>query len=262
MPLLEVKDLVIEDDHRSGWFQYRGGPQRLIDEVSFSVEKGQCFGMVGEDGCGKFPLTFGLLRLQAINSGSICFDGEEVIGMKEKDFLSVRRHLQALFPVGFGQLPPHFTIERGFMSVLGIHEPHMKRWDRGLRIESALEQAGVPLSIRDLRPADLSPLDRQRAALARALLIRPRLLVCHDFTRGLDVADQAVLLNRLCDLRDEMALSLLFITHDLAVADHMSDRIAILSRGRIIESGSPEAIAKDPQHDYTKKLVSLATRAA
>lgn len=261
MPLLEVENLVIEDDSRPGLFRYRSGARRLIDDVSFSVEKGQCFGLVGEDGCGKFPLTFGLLRLQAITSGSIRFEGAEVTRMKEKEFLSIRRHVQALFPLDFGQLPPHFTIERGFLGVLAVHEPHMKDWDRGLRIEEALKRAGASLSIRNLHPADLCPLDRQRAALARALMIRPRLLICHDFTRGLDVAAQAALLNRLCDLREEMDLSLLFITHDLAVADHMSDPIAILSRGRIVESGSPGAIANDPQHDYTRKLVSLAPRA-
>ena len=260
MPLLEVENLVIED-RRPGWFRYRSGAPRLIDDVSFSIEKGQCFGMVGEEGSGKFPLTFSLLRLQAITGGTVRFEGADITRMKVKEFLSIRRQMQALFPLDFGQLPPHFTIERGILGVLAIHEPHMKSWDRGLRIENALEQAGAPISIRNLRPSDLSPLDRQRAALARALTIRPRLLICHDFTRGLDLVDQAALLNRLCDLRREMDLSLLFITHDLAVADHMSDLIAILSRGRIVETGSPEAIVNAPQHDYTRKLLSIATRA-
>lgn len=204
---------------------------------------------------GKLPLTFALVRLVTPNEGRITFDGVDITKLSERKFRTTRSDIQAIFPHEFGQLSNQLTLSKAFTDLLQAHHRKIEQKEIARRIEEAMERAGLPLFYRDEMPADLDSGERQRVALARALLLRPKLLICLDMTAGLDITVQADILNRLKDLQEIHGLTLLLLTHSLAVADHMSDYIHILNRGRILESAVPEEIVSSPEHDYTRKLV-------
>ncbi|MCP5540837.1 MAG: ATP-binding cassette domain-containing protein [Akkermansiaceae bacterium] len=259
MALLEIDDLTLTGSLPGRWLRRRAETRTLLDGLSLTVEKGGCTAIVCEEGGGKLPLTLALFRLHPVRSGAIRLDGEDIVPMSERHFhRHVRRRMQGVFPEDFQALNPRMRLEPALRAALALHEPKLQGKDRARRIEKAMELAGAPLSLRGRLPGEMSPADRQRGALARALLVQPRLLVGHDITRGLDASEQAEILNRLGDLRDSLGLSLLLMTHDLAVAAHMGDPIHILSRGKPVESGAPESIVHDPQHDYTRMLVAAA----
>jgi len=254
--LLDIQNLTIEETRRGRWLQYQGDNPKLIDDLSLSVAPGQCVSIVGEKTSGKLPLVFALQRIIPVTTGRVLFDGEDIHRLSERRFRKIRAAMPVVFPDEFGALDPHRKLRRTLLSTLAVHTGRLSRIERENRIEKAMERAGANLMLREKLPGEMSPPERQRAALARALLLEPRLLVCLDVTSGLDAAAQASLLNRLSDLRERLNLTLLLITHDLAIADHMSDSIGILSRGRIVESGSPEQIVNHPEHEYTRQLVS------
>lgn len=258
--LLEVANLTVLDPRRARWGQYAEDAVRVLDAVSLSVEQGRTVAVVGETGSGTLSLALALVGLVPAAGGDIRYDGRSLVGLGERRLRPFRREIQVLFSDAFGALPPHQTVARTLQSTAAFAASRRGR-DRigvGLAVERALEKARLSLLARPRRPAELAPDERQRAQLARALLMEPRLLVCHDFTRGLDASLQAALLNRLCDLRDELGLSLLVLTHDLAVADHLASEIHILSRGRIVESGPPDLVTTRPRHEYTRRLVAAA----
>lgn len=258
MPLLEVANLTVLDTRRPGWGGHAEDAARLLDAVTFSVEERQTVAIVGENTSGTLPLALALVGLLPAAGGDVRFDGESLVGLGDRRLRPYRRKMQTLFSDAFGALPPHQTIARMLVGARQFAGGSRDQKERITEIERAMEKARLSLVTRSRRPEDLDPADRQRAQIARALLMHPRLLICHDFTRGLDASIQAALLNRLADLRDEYGLSLLVMTHDLAVADHLASEVHILSRGKIVESGPPAGVVAEPSHEYTRRLIAAA----
>lgn len=259
MPLLDVVNLTVLDARRPRWRRFAEEAPRLVDAVTFSVEAGTTTAIAGEDGSGTLALAFALVGILPVIGGDIRFDGSSLADLRESRWRPYRREMQVLFAESFGALPPHQTIGRMLIAAQKFARTTGNRSAVRAEVEAAMEKARLPLATRDYQPGDLDPAIRQRAALARALLFRPRLLICHDFTRGLDAPAQASLLNRLGDLREELGFGLLVMTHDLAVADHMADRIHVMLRGRFIESSTPDELLSNPAHEYTRRLITAAT---
>ncbi|NNE90447.1 MAG: ABC transporter ATP-binding protein [Verrucomicrobiales bacterium] len=256
MPLLSVENLSMESGPRRRWFKYGLSGEMLLDSVSFEIDPGKCLGLVGGEASGKLPVTFALLGLHSISDGKITFDGEDLTRLSLRKFRPWRKRIQAVFPDEFGQLTPRHTLERSFRHVLKTWYPKAKKEEIHNRIELAMDLVKMPTANRHRTPPELDPAERQLMAVARAMLVEPDLLICHEVTKGLDVAEQAEVLNRISDIRDALNLTVMLVTDDLAVADHMSDTIAVLHHGRVLETGPAAKIVQHPDHDYTRRLVS------
>jgi ABC-type oligopeptide transport system ATPase subunit len=256
MPLLEVRNL-------KTWFPVHGGVLRrhvddvkAVDDVSFSVEAGTTVGLVGESGSGKTTIGRTLLKLIAATGGEVLFDGRDILPMSEGEFRPLRREMQMIFQDPFGSLNPRMTIQNIVGEALEIHFPEMTRGDRRDRVAELLRQVGLQPEMMARYPHEFSGGQRQRIGIARALAVKPRFIVCDEPVSALDVSVQAAIVNLLQDLQEELGLTYLFIAHDLAVVEHISDHVLVMYRGKIVESASAEAIYENPQHDYTRKLLS------
>ncbi len=259
MPLLTVENLtVIHQSARRRWFHYGMEERKHLDEISFRVEKGRCLGLVGEQASGKLPLTMAMLRLIPITEGDIIFDEIEIGTMPLRKFRRLRSRIQAVFSDDFGQLTPGFTLDHAFREVLRVWHRNLSKDEVHTRIEEVMVATGLAEAVRYLYPVELDVVERQLAALARVLLVNPDFLICHDLTRGMDAVEQSEVLNRVSDIREERNLTLMLVTDDLAVAHHMSEDIAILHRGKILESGETEQVVSRPEHDYTRRMVTCS----
>lgn len=259
MPLLSVQNLNISQTRPDRWLRYQAAPEKLLDQVSFDVEEKQCLALVGEQRSGKMPLTLALLRQHPVSSGHIEYRGQDILAMSKKRFQSSCREIQVVFADDFSALNPHHSVKKILNEPLAVHFPSLSESEKKHRIDYAMQLTDLAAELLPHWPDELNPGQRIRLALARALIVEPRLLICHDIVNALDSPVQAQILNLLLDLRDTLNLTLLFVTHDLAIADHMSDHMLILHRGSIVESGSPEEIIHHPKHSYTQKLVSSTT---
>jgi len=256
MPLLEVKNL-------KTWFPVYGGVLRrhvddvkAVDDVSFTIETGKTVGLVGESGSGKTTVGRTILKLVPSTSGEIFFDGREILSLSEGAFRPLRREIQMIFQDPFGSLNPRMTILNIVGEALEIHFPEMSRNDRRDRVVDLLRQVGLQPEMMSRYPHEFSGGQRQRIGIARALAVKPRFIVCDEPVSALDVSVQAQIVNLLQDLQEELGLTYLFIAHDLAVVEHISDHVLVMYRGKIVESASAEAIYEAPQHEYTKKLLA------
>ena len=256
MPLLEVKNL-------RTWFPVTGGVFRrhiddikAVDDVSFSIESGTTVGLVGESGSGKSTIGKTILKLVAPTSGQVLFDGRDVLPMSEGEFRPLRREMQMIFQDPFGSLNPRHTIFQIVGEALEIHFPTMDRAARRERVAELMKQVGLKPEMMERYPHEFSGGQRQRIGIARALAVKPKFIVCDEPVSALDVSVQAQIVNLLQDLQEELGLTYLFIAHDLAVVEHVSDHVLVMYRGKIVESASAESIYANPQHDYTRKLLA------
>ena len=262
MPLLEVKNL-------RTWFPVTGGILRrhvddvkAVDDVSFTIEPGTTVGLVGESGSGKSTIGKTILKLVPATSGQILFDGRDILPMGESEFRPLRREVQMIFQDPFGSLNPRHTIFQIVGEALEIHFPAMNRGERRDRVNELMKQVGLKPEMMERYPHEFSGGQRQRIGIARALAVKPKFIVCDEPVSALDVSVQAQIVNLLQDLQAELGLTYLFIAHDLAVVEHMSDHVLVMYRGKIVESASAEAIYEAPQHDYTKKLLAAVPKFA
>lgn len=256
MPLLEVKNLRTWFPVHTGVFRRKTGDIKAVDDVSFTVEPGTTVGLVGESGSGKTTVGRTVLKLTPATSGEIRFDGREILGLSEREFRPLRREMQMIFQDPFGSLNPRMTIADIIGEALEIHFPKMTRDERLERVSALLKQVGLKADFMMRYPHEFSGGQRQRIGIARALAVSPRFIVCDEPVSALDVSVQASIVNLLQDLQEELGLAYLFIAHDLGVVEHMSAKVLVMYRGAIVESGTPEAIYGDPQHEYTKKLLA------
>ncbi|MDB4617337.1 ATP-binding cassette domain-containing protein [Verrucomicrobiales bacterium] len=254
-PLVSLKNISIDTGSRRRWFRYRMSEEKLVDDVSFDIAPGQCFGLVGGEASGKLPVTFALLGLHQVSDGEIHFDGQSIESMTRRKFHPLRKHIQAVFWDELGQMNPRLTLDQAFRQVIRVWNVNADKFEILSRIEKVMDSVKLPASTRYQTPLELDPADRQLAAIARALLPEPKFLIAHEVTRGLDVVEQAQILNRICDIRDDSNLSIMVVTDDLAVAEHMSDSIGVLHHGRLLETGPTNQIVMHPEHDYTRRLV-------
>lgn len=262
MPLLEVKDLRTWFPVRTGVFRRHTSDIKAVDGVSFTVEEGTTVGLVGESGSGKSTIGKTLLKLVPATGGEVLFEGRDVLPLSEGEFRPLRRKLQMIFQDPFGSLNPRHTVLQIVGEALEIHFPKMNRAERGDRVAELLRQVGLQPEMRNRYPHEFSGGQRQRIGIARALAVKPRFIVCDEPVSALDVSVQAQIVNLLQDLQDELGLTYLFIAHDLAVVEHISDHVLVMYGGKIVESASAEAIYADPQHEYTKKLLAAVPKFA
>jgi ABC-type oligopeptide transport system ATPase subunit len=262
MHLLEVQNL-------KTWFPVLGGVFRrhvddikAVDGVSFTVEAGTTVGLVGESGSGKSTIGKTILKLVQATSGQILFEGRDILPLSEDEFRPLRREIQMIFQDPFGSLNPRHTIFQIVGEALEIHFPAMSRGDRRERVTELMRQVGLKPEMMERYPHEFSGGQRQRIGIARALAVKPKFIVCDEPVSALDVSVQAQIVNLLQDLQDELGLTYLFIAHDLAVVEHVSDHVLVMYRGKIVESASAEAIYENPQHEYTRKLLAAAPRFA
>lgn len=232
------------------------GDIRAVDGVTFHVNAGQTVGLVGESGSGKTTVGRTILKLAKATAGSVRFDGREILSLPERDFRPLRREMQMVFQDPYGSLNPRFTIGAIVAEALEIHFPEMSRSDRSDRVAGLLHLVGLDPDMMRRYPHEFSGGQRQRIGIARALAVKPRFIVCDEPVSALDVSVQAQIVNLLQDLQEQLGIAYLFIAHDLAVVEHISDHVLVMNRGKIVESASAEAIYNDPQSDYTKTLLS------
>jgi len=254
-PLLQVSNLRI-------WFPTEknmlGKPvdyYKAVDDVSFTLRKGEVLGLVGESGCGKSTLSRSLVGLLPVHSGSINFDGEDLAALPIREWAHVRRKIQMIFQDPYSSLNPRMTIGDMLTEPLLVHNMVPKQ---GLKKEALrlLDLVQLPAESMNRYPHQFSGGQRQRIGIARALSLRPELLICDESVSALDVSIQAQILNLLKDLQQEFNLTYLFISHDLSVVHYISDRVMVMHAGKIVESGEAEQVLKHPQDIYTQRLVA------
>ena len=251
--LLRVENLTKTFTSRNGFFGKKT-ENAAVDQVSFSLAEGETLGLVGESGCGKSTLGLTIMRLYESNGGRIFFGGKDITKLDEKSLKPVRKQMQMIFQDPFAALDPRLTIEQIITEPLEIHESGTKK-ERKNEAAKWLERVG--LSAEDLHrfPSEFSGGQQQRIGIARALISRPKLLICDEAVSALDVSVQAQILNLLRDLQDEFDLSYLFISHNIAVTAFMSRRIGVMYLGKLVEIGASEQITTAPRHPYTQKLI-------
>ena len=256
MPLLEVQNLKTWFPVLGGILRRKVGDIKAVDDVSFVVEAGCTVGLVGESGSGKTTVGRTILKLIASTSGRVLYKGSDILPLSERSFRPLRREMQMIFQDPFGSLNPRFTIGEIVGEALEIHFPQMNRNDRTARAGDLLGLVGLKPDMMRRYPHEFSGGQRQRIGIARALAVEPRFIVCDEPVSALDVSVQAQIVNLLQDLQEQFGIAYLFIAHDLAVVEHISDHVLVMHHGKVVESASAEAIYNDPQNEYTKTLLS------
>lgn len=259
MSLLQVEDLCTHFVRAGDWHRSHS-PEliRAVDQVSFEVREGKTVGIAGETGCGKTTLAHTILKIHRPTSGRIFFNGRPLHKMPEHRFRPLRGDVQLISSNPGDSFRPGWTINRLFLEVLNLHHRELSRrekWDRMLYL---LKLIGLDEKCTSRFPQSLNLFDRQRVCLARVLAAQPRLLICDDPTRYLDTIGQARILDLLKDIRVHWRVTLLFLSRDYAAVSQMSDDLHVMNKGRFVESGTPDHLFHQAQHEYTRELLALS----
>lgn len=253
--LVEVEHLVKYFPVRAGLMQRVVNWVKAVDDVSFTVKKGETLGMVGESGCGKTTIGRSMLRLVEPTSGSVHYDNKDVLKLRGSELKDVRRHMQIIFQDPYASLDPRVPIGESVMEGLHIHNIGTRQERYDLMIDT-LKKVGLEDYHARRYPHEFSGGQRQRIGIARALALRPNFIICDEPVSALDVSIQSQVLNILKDLQKEFGLTYLFIAHNLSVVEHISDRVAVMYLGKMVELASREDLFKEPLHPYTKALMT------
>ncbi len=256
MTLLEVDGLRVSFGGRSGLFK-REEPLIAVSDVSFTIDASETLGLVGESGSGKSTTGRGLLGLVPAAAGSVRLDGVDVTSLDRRELRALRRNMQMVFQDPYSSLDPSSTVGESIAEPLIVHES-AGRSEAQARVADLLERVGLKADHRQRYPYEFSGGQRQRIAIARAIALNPQLIVCDEAVSALDVSTQNQVINLLEDLRNDYGIAYLFIAHDLSVVRHISDRVAVMYLGRIVEIGPTERIFSDPKHPYTEALLSAS----
>ena len=256
-PLLKVDGLVKHFPIGGGLLGRRSrGTVKAVDGVSFELNKGETLGIVGESGCGKSTVAKTLVRLEEPTEGTATFEGESIFEMSARRLRKLRREIQFIFQDPYGSLNPRMTVGDIVTEAWEIHRDVVPPRDRRQRAQELLERVGLDPSMINRYPHQFSGGQRQRIGIARALTLRPKVIICDEPVSALDVSVQAQVINLLEEIQDEFGLSYMFIAHDLSVVRHISDRVAVMYLGRIVEYGDENAIYENATHPYTQALLS------
>ncbi len=253
-PLLEVTGLEKHYPVRGGIFGGKIGAIRAVNGVSFSLRKGDTLGLVGESGCGKSTLARTLMRLEDPTAGRVLFEGEDFAQARGADLLRLRREIQMVFQDPYSSLNPRMTVGEIIREPLVVHRLGTKE-EQLRKVSELLETVGLSADMMGRYPHEFSGGQRQRIGVARALALDPKLVIADEPVSALDVSVQSQVLNLMVSLQRERGLTYLFITHDLSVVEHVSDSIAIMYLGRIVEHGPVERVFQRPSHPYTRALI-------
>ena len=254
-PILELRDLCMHFPVHEGVFNRTAKYCKAVDGVTLTLNAGETLGLVGESGCGKSTLGKCIVRLNQPTSGEIIFEGTDLAPLKRKQLKPLRRHLQMVFQDPVESLNARHTIGETLTEpfiIHGIGDTESRR----ASVAALLDRVGLPANAVDRYPFEFSGGQRQRIGLARAIALNPRVLICDEPVSALDVSIQSQVLNLFLELQREMGLSYLFIAHNLAVVKHLSDRIAIMYLGRVVELAPADEIYQTPRHPYTRALIS------
>ncbi len=254
-PLLRVTDLKIHFPIRGGLFGRQTGVVKAVDGVSFVIDAAENFGVVGESGCGKSTVGNAVLRMVEPTAGSVEFDGEIMNSQDSDSLRRIRRHMQIIFQDPVSSLNPKMTVGESVGEPLYVHQ-NARGAELKNRVKALFETVGLQSEYISRYPHEFSGGQRQRLVIARALALRPRLVVCDEPVSALDVSVQSQILNLLVDLQQEMHMAYLFISHDLSVIRHICDRVAVFYLGKIVETAPTKTLFDAPLHPYTEALMS------
>lgn len=252
-PLLTIKNVKTYYPIKTGFMNLKTDYVRAVDDVSMSIFPGETIGLVGESGCGKSTLGRTIIGLEPITAGEITFDGKPLDFRRNRVRLS--EQIQIVFQDPYSSLNPRLTIGQLLAEPLNVHRIVEKN-QITQEVERLLTLVGLPIASKNRYPYEFSGGQRQRIGIARALALKPRLIICDEPVSALDVSIQAQIMNLFKQLQKELGLTYLFIAHGLGAVKYISDRIAVMYAGKIVEIGTTEQIFTNPQHDYTKKLLS------
>ena len=254
-PLLQVRDLKTHFPVRGGVWGRVQAQVKAVDGVSFDVRKGETLGLVGESGCGKSTLGRSLLRLVEPTSGSVRFDGRELVGLSQSELRPLRKRMQLIFQDPYASLNPRMTVREIIGEAFAIHRLAFGK-EREQKVAALLEKMGLPRDAADRYPHEFSGGQRQRIGIARALAVSPELVIADEPISALDVSIQAQIINLLVDLQKELGLTYVFIAHDLKIVEYVSDRVAVMYLGRMVELAPSKSLYRTPRHPYTQALLS------
>jgi oligopeptide transport system ATP-binding protein len=254
--ILIVRNLVKHFQVGGGMFEGAPAIVKAVDGVSFSIRRGETLGLVGESGCGKTTTGRCILQLERPTSGEVIFEGRDLAKLSDTELRGVRRRMQVIFQDPYSSLNPRMTVGQIIAEPLAVHRIVPGRAARAARVQELLRHAGLLPAMAHRYPHELSGGQRQRVGIARTLAMEPGLIICDEPVSALDVSIQAQIINLLEELQAEFGLTYLFVAHDLSVVRHISDRVAVMYLGKIVEITDRKSLYEDPQHPYTKALLS------
>lgn len=253
--LLDIKDLKVYFPIKAGLLQRTVGHVKAVDGVSFSINKGETVGLVGESGCGKSTIGRAIVRLNNPASGEIVYNGKNILDMEGEELRKTRKDLQIIFQDPYSSLNPRHTVKRLISEVLTVQKGYSEE-EASKRVSELLIQVGLNDAYAERYPHEFSGGQRQRVAIAKALALQPQFIVCDEAVSALDVSIQSQIINLLMDLKAKYGITYLFISHALNVVEHISDRVIVMYLGKIMEDAKTEELFKNPLHPYTKALLS------
>lgn len=251
-----MSDNILEVSHLKKYFKTRQGMVHAVDDVSFTLGRGKTLGVVGESGCGKSTIGRVILQLIKPTSGSVKFNGREIVGLRSSEMRHLRKEMQMIFQDPYSSIDPRRTVNQIIGEPLRVHKIRPDRAAREERVLELMETVGLAERLINAYPHELDGGRRQRVGIARALALNPDFIVCDEPVSSLDVSIQAQVLNLLMDLQEQFGLTLMFVTHDLSVVRHISHEIGVMYLGQMVETSPSKELFEHPLHPYTKALLS------
>ena len=259
--ILEIKDLQVHFPVTEGLLKRQVGSIAAVNGVSFHIKRGETFSLVGESGCGKSTTALSVLKMQSVLDGQIIFDGEDITHHSPAQMRGIRRKMQMVYQDPFGSLNPRMKIGSIIGEPLRVHGMAGDKTRYHARIASLMKTVGLLEDMAERYPHEFSGGQRQRICIARALALDPKLIICDEPVSALDVSIRAQVVNLLMDLQERLGLTYLFIAHDLSVVRHISNRVAVMYLGKIVEEADRDTLFKSPKHPYTKALLAAVPEA-